>query len=124
MVRNVVNVVGDRCMEGKWPGLNDNPPSAFESRILGRVGFKEARNIIAQTVQEERIRMPDHIDLYGNMGRMASVPNLQPPVQQTMIRNSSNMYSSGQRGSINRFIYHNPVERDHPSIYASRIDFQ
>ena len=53
MVRNIVNVVEDKCEEGRFPGLDTNPPSALSSRIRAPgVGFDEAKRIVKQTIAE------------------------------------------------------------------------
>lgn len=60
MVRNIVNVIEDRCEQGQFP-------EEFRTRIRQNIGFAEARRIAQDELnQPERVRI-NRVDLWRNL---------------------------------------------------------
>jgi hypothetical protein len=60
MVRNIINVVEDRCEEGQFP-------EEFRNRVRQNIGFSESRKIVQDEWNNpERVQV-NSIDLWGNL---------------------------------------------------------
>jgi hypothetical protein len=59
MVRNIVNVVEDKCEEGRFPG-------EFGNKIRNLIGFNSARKLISEELTSyDRVKL-NRIDLMRN----------------------------------------------------------
>eukprot|EP00919_Chromeraceae_sp_WS-2016_P078184 GHVR01185043.1.p1 GENE.GHVR01185043.1~~GHVR01185043.1.p1 ORF type:complete len:105 (+),score=1.42 GHVR01185043.1:449-763(+) len=71
MVRKIVNVVEDKCEEGRFP-------QNFANRIkFENLGFAEARNIVRSEYLNGNVPSVDHVDLFRNMIRLKKSSNLR-----------------------------------------------
>lgn len=60
MVRNVINVIEDRCEEGVFP-------EEFRERIRQNVGFDEARKVILTEYDQPQVVRVNKVDLQNNI---------------------------------------------------------
>lgn len=60
MVRNIVNVVEDKCAEGRFP-------EHFSSTIRQLIDFNEARRLVSEQLSSSEIVRLNRVDLFKNL---------------------------------------------------------
>lgn len=60
MVRNVINVIEDRCEQGQFP-------QEFRDTIRQNIGFDEARRIVINEYENPKVVRVNKIDLWRNI---------------------------------------------------------
>lgn len=128
MVQDVVDTVEDYCEEGRFP-------EPFASRIHQRnLSFGDARRLIHETITENRIPVPDRVDLFTNKVRgwrrttntththtnqgniNTHIHTVQPPTQ--VVTTTTHTQRPAQGYKFNYL----PAERPYqPEIFASRV---
>ncbi len=100
MVRNIVEVVEDKCEEGRFPDQN------FRSQIYrDRVGFEEARSIVENTISSANFARISRVDLFNHLVYWRTTGQTQMTShvisKPEMVTTTTNHYRSEVRPVIN-----------------------
>lgn len=123
MVQDVVDVVESYSEQGRFP-------QPFSSQINQRnLGFADARRLVHENIVQNRILVPERVDLVRNMVRgyrVKSTPNLHisevvVPQQVIVPQVVPQVVPQMKRVSGYRFNYLPVVEPFKPNIFASRV---
>lgn len=82
MVRNIINVIEDRCEQGQFP-------EEFRNRVRQNIGFSEARRVVQDELnQPERVRI-NRVDLWRNLVKSKITKLAGQTLGQTNFTNES-----------------------------------
>lgn len=110
MVRNIINVVEDRCEQGQFP-------QEFRERIRQNIGFDEARRIAIAEYDNPQVVRLNKVDLWRNIVK-SKISRLQG---QTWDQTRQSYITSNPMKATTSYIIpaHQQVQEIQPSQFQS-----